>query len=83
MEESGRYRPPGMKWVSAGDRRYRIRNRVKGIVIALFSDSSYACGEHSIMYRLVESLSCTTETNVTFSVNSTQRERKKSKEKKF
>ena len=36
------------------------------------TDGSYTCGEHSIMYKLVKSLSCTPETNVTLCVNYTQ-----------
>ena len=36
------------------------------------ADSSYTCNEHSITYKLVESLCCTPETNVTLGVNYTQ-----------
>jgi len=35
----------------------------------MVTDGSYTCGEHSTMYRLVESLCCTCETNVTLCVN--------------
>lgn len=33
--------------------------------------NSYTCGEHSITYRVVETLLCAPETNITFSVNYT------------
>ena len=36
------------------------------------TDGSHTCGEHSIMYKLVQSLSCTPETNVTLCVNYTR-----------
>ena len=31
-------------------------------------DASYTCSEHSITYKVIESLSCTRETNVTLSI---------------
>ena len=36
-------------------------------------DGSYTCGEHSIMCKLVKSLSCTPETNETLCVSYTQK----------
>jgi len=33
------------------------------------TDGSYICGEHSLMHRVVKSLCCTLETNVTLCVN--------------
>lgn len=38
----------------------------------MVTQGSYACGEQSIMYREVESLCYTPETNVTLCVNYTQ-----------
>lgn len=38
----------------------------------MLTDGSYTCGEHSIIYRVVESLCCTPETNETLCVNYTQ-----------
>lgn len=46
------------------------------IVMALSGDTSYTCSEHSIMDKLVKSLSCTPETNVIWHVNYTQIENK-------
>ena len=37
----------------------------------MVTDDSYTCGEHSMMYKLVKSLCCTPETEVTFYVDST------------
>ena len=34
----------------------------------MVTDGSYTCGEHSTAYRLVESLCCTPETNITLCV---------------
>lgn len=39
----------------------------------MVKDDSCTYGEHRIMYRDVKSLWCTSETNVTFSVNYTQK----------
>ena len=36
------------------------------------TDGRYSCGEHSMMYRVVESLCRPPETNVTLRVNYTQ-----------
>ena len=78
MKGSGRYRPPVIEWVRDGDRRYSIRNRVSGILIALYvTYSRCTCSEHSAIRRVVESPCCILETNVTFSVNYTQKKRKK------
>ena len=38
----------------------------------MVTDGSYVCGEHSIMYRDVESLSCTPEDKIILCVNYTQ-----------
>ena len=38
----------------------------------MVTDGSYTNGEHSIIYKLVESLCCTPETNVTLYVTYTQ-----------
>ena len=35
----------------------------------MVTDGSYTCGEHSIRYREVESLCCTSENNVTLCVS--------------
>ena len=35
----------------------------------MVTDGSYTCSEHSITYRVVQSLCCTPETNVTLYVN--------------
>jgi len=35
------------------------------------TDGSYTCGEHNITYRLIESLCCIPETNVTLCVDYT------------
>ena len=43
----------------------------------MVTDGGYTCGGHSIMYRVVESLGCTFETNVTLCVNYTQRRRRR------
>ena len=45
-----------------------VRNTINDIII---TDGSYI-GSYNIMYTLVKSLSCTTETNVTLCVNYTQ-----------
>lgn len=37
----------------------------------MVTDGSYACGEYSIMYRVVKILHCTPETNVILYVNYT------------
>ena len=42
-------------------------NRI--VLHCMVTDGSYARDEPSIRYRLVESLHCTPETNVTFCVN--------------
>ena len=62
-----------MEW-KRGDERYSIGNLVEGIVIASSGwgmVASYTCGEHSKTHRLVESLYCTLEANVTLYVNQT------------
>ena len=38
--------------------------------------ASYTSGEHSTMYKLVESLCCTSETNVSLCVNYTKKREK-------
>ena len=38
----------------------------------MVTDGSYTGGEHSVIYKLVESICCTPETNVTLCVNYTQ-----------
>ena len=63
--------------------KYYKGNIVKDIVIALDGDrwqldGSYIC-EPSITYKLVKSLFCTLETNLTFCVNYTQKKKKKKK----
>ena len=40
------------------------------------TDGSYTCGKHSIMYKIVESLCCTPETNITLHVNYTKKLKK-------
>ena len=37
------------------------------------TDGSYTCGEYSIIYKLIKSLCCAPETNVTLPVNYTQK----------
>ena len=39
----------------------------------MVTGGSYTCGEHSITYREIESLCCTSEMNVTLCVNYTQK----------
>ena len=41
----------------------------------MVTDGRYNCGEHSITYRVVKSLSYTPETNVTFFVNYSSRKK--------
>ena len=48
-----------------------MRSIVSDTVIALNSDDGSYFYEHSIMYRFIESLCCTPETNVTLHINST------------
>ena len=47
-------------------------NTVNDIVMVLYGDNSYTYGEHSITYRDVKSLHCSSETNVTLCANYTQ-----------
>jgi len=47
----------------------------------MVAGASYTCGEHSITYRLVESLCCTPETNTIFCVNYTSIKKKSLKKK--
>ena len=55
------------------NKRRSIRNTVADTVIAINGiDHSYTYGLHSIMYKLVQSLHCIAETNVTLSVNYSQ-----------
>lgn len=42
----------------------------------MVTDSSYTC-EHSITYRVAESLCCTSETNLTLCINYTSVKKKK------
>lgn len=51
-------------------------NIINGIVIALYGDRCYTCREHSIIYRLVESLACTPASNVTCVNNSSLKHNK-------
>ena len=46
-----------------------IEDTVNGILKALYDDSSYTCGEHGIIHKVVEALCCIPETNVTSCVN--------------
>ena len=48
----------------------------------MVTNGSSTCGEHSIMYRFVESLYCTPETNITLCVNSLKLKQKLKKPKK-
>ena len=59
-----------MKEITVGD--------VVGIVTGcMVTDGSCACGEHSMMQRLVESLCCTPEPKVTLCVNCTSIKKRK------
>ena len=59
--------------ISHGNKRYNAGNIVNGIVTALMvTGGSSLCGE---MYRDVESLCCTLETNVALYVSYTQKKR--------
>lgn len=51
-----------------GNKRH---NRVNDIVIAMVTDGSYTGGELSIIYKLVESLGCILETDVTLCIKYT------------
>jgi len=52
------------------DKRYSRGNAVYGTVICCMgTDGNHTCGEHSIMYRVVESICCTPETKVRLCVN--------------
>lgn len=73
MKGGERYRLPVMGGVSHGKETYSMKNTVNGIVIVLSDDGdSCACGGHSIICALGESLRCPPETNVTLHVNSTE-----------
>ena len=52
------HRLPFIEWISQENKGHSIRNIVK-------PDGSYTCGEHSIMYKPVKSLSCITDPNAT------------------
>ena len=52
----------------SGNKRYSVGNIINTIVTALHGDRWWLhCGEHSITCKLVRSLSCAPETNVTLS----------------
>ena len=70
VKGSGRYRLPVTVLISQWKKRY-IENIVNGNVITLVTDWSHTCGEHSIMYKVVEELCCMPETSVTLCVNYT------------
>ena len=64
--------------MSHRDERYSVGNIVNDTVIALYgTDYSYTCGKHSsIMDRLVESLYCIPDADVTLCVNYTSIKKK-------
>ena len=67
-----RYGLPVIKEISHEDEKYSLENIVNNTVITLYSDrwQLHVC-ELCIMYRIVESLCCTSETNITLYVKHT------------
>ena len=60
------------EWVSHGDEKHNIENRVNGIIIVLYDDRWWLhLGEHDIMYSIVKSLCGMPETNVTLFIDYT------------
>lgn len=58
---------------SEGNKWHHLGNIVNDSIIASYvTDGWYTCGERSMRYKLVESLGCTPDINVTFCVNYTQ-----------
>ena len=66
VKKRERYKPPVMEQVSHRNEKQSIRNTVNGTVSSdvMGTGGSYTC-EHSMTYRVVTPLQCTTETNVT------------------
>lgn len=62
-EGQWRYRLTDMEWIIPGNQRYNIND-----IVSLYGNKwCYTCCEYSITYTDVESLYCTTETNITLS----------------
>ena len=49
--------------------KYSMGSIVNGVIVLYGDRYSYICVEHSIIYKVVDSLCCTPETNVTLCVN--------------
>ena len=64
-KRSGRYRLPAAECGSHGDERHPVRNTATDTVIGDGEGWELRCGEHSITYKLAESLCCTPEINGT------------------
>lgn len=71
-----------MEWTSHRNKRYSIGSMVSGTIIVLYSDSRYTC-DHSITNRIVDSLCCTLETNVTLCLNYGQIQKNKKEDWKL
>lgn len=56
---------------------WRIQSLVSSIQRCTVTGGSYPCGEHSITYRLVQSLRCTPKTNATSCANYTSIKKKR------
>ena len=66
---SERYKFLVIEWLKRIMEYVVIEDTVNGILKALYDDSSYTCGEHGIIHKVVEALCCIPETNVTSCVN--------------
>ena len=66
-----RYKLPVIKQRSHRDEKYSTGNIVSRIVTGcMVTEGDYIyCGEHFIMYRIVESICCTPETNIVCQVH--------------
>lgn len=52
------------EWINKKKSRLSPIKTENKLMVAMMTDGSYACGEHSITCRETESLCCTLETNV-------------------
>ena len=77
MREIKRYKLSVAKQMSRGHEIYSVGNIVNNYVISLVTDSNQTYhGDYFEMYRNIESLCCTTGTNIVLQVNYTSKANK-------
>lgn len=69
---NGRHRLPFMQSINHRDKRYSTGHIVDDTMLVLYGDrQELHCGKHSITYKVVQSLCCIPESNITLCVNYT------------